>query len=342
MAEEKTTKKTTVKKTTSKNKTTSKKKKEEVDLTGKKQKCMRCGRNLALGLHFYKSRSSLYAGNNGIMCYCKDCLFEEYDNFLMLTNNNEELSIKFTCAKFSIPFIEQWSRGAVSEANNKKQKAKEEGTEYKTSSPFSLYMKTLNSLGVHANNATSATEFDYFVNMALTDDENVSIDIYNDKARSIKVTDEMVEFWDGVKDKKKLYILEKIWNEYATAYKITTPVHVKLFKECAFLELKSIEMRNKNINADVSDITKKIKELLDSLKLLPKNKKDDVSDGAGSCDGILVKAIENKHPIDNIHWQDVDNYDKMFNAIWRGHTLKNMGEVDSDSTYANIMKELEI
>lgn len=333
------TDKSTVKKTTTKKKT-SKKKKEEIDLTGQKQKCMRCGKNLSYA-NFYKSKSSMYQGNNGIMCYCKDCLLAEYENFLMLTNKNEQLSIKFTCAKFSIPFVDVFSVSAVRESDNKRVKMKEEGiTEIKESYAFGAYMKNLNSLG--EKNGITQTEFDYFTNMALTDEENVTVDIYNDKARSLKVTDEMVEFWDGTKDRKKLYVLEKIWNEYATAYKISTPVHVKLFKECAFIELQSIEKRNKNINADVSDNTKKIKELLDSLKLLPKNKKDDVSDGADSCDGILVRAIENKHPIDNTHWKDSDNYNNMFHAIWRGHTLKNMGETDSNPTYANLMKEMSI
>ena len=105
--------------------------------------------------------------------------------------------------------------------------------------------------------------------------------------------------------------------------------------------MQSIEKRNSNINADVSEITKKIKDLLDSLKLLPKNKKDD-TDNVDSCDGILVKSIENKHPIANTQWKDRDNFQKMFEAIWRGHTLKNMGMVDTDPTYANIMQDMAV
>ena len=80
---------------------------------------------------------------------------------------------------------------------------------------------------------------------------------------------------------------------------------------------------------------------MDSLKLLPKNKKDD-TDNVDSCDGILTKAIENRHPVANTQWKDRDNFQKMFEAIWRGHTLKNMGMIDTDPTYANIMQDMAI
>lgn len=322
------TKKVTTKKTTKK-----KKEEEEVDLTGKKQLCICCGKNQAYS-NFYKSRAKIYSGNNGMMCFCKSCLNDEYYGFLQATSMNPYLAIKMTCAKFSIPFDESFAKGALKQKDvcNTKDVDTEEYA-------FSLYMKNLNSLGKRNG---AQTEFDYVSALAVTDEENVCVDIFNDKARSLKITNEMVEFWDGVKDRKKLYILEKIWNEYSDAYKMSNPVHIKLFKECAFLELQGIEKRNANINADISDITKKITELLGSLNLLPKNNKGDSGGEVASCDGILVKAIEDKHPIDDTQWKDKQNFMECIGYMWRGHTMKNLGEPDVNPQYDKIMKDLAI
>ena len=314
-------------------KTTKKKKEEEVDLTGKKQLCICCGKNQAYS-NFYKSRAKIYSGNNGIMCFCKTCLNDEYYGFLQATSMNPYLAIKMTCAKFSIPFDESFAKGAL--------KQKDIGVNEDFVSEvdaFSLYMKNLNSLGKRNG---AQTEFDYVSALAVTDEENVCVDIFNDKARSLKITNEMVEFWDGVKDRKKLYILEKIWNEYSDAYKMSNPVHIKLFKECAFLELQGIEKRNANINADISDITKKITELLGSLNLLPKNKKSE-SDNADSCDGILIKSLEREHPIDGTEWtKNKENYYDLFYDIWKGHTLKNMKVQANVPRYNEVMDKLAI
>lgn len=322
-------------------KETKNKQQDNKDLISKSQKCMMCGRILSIKSNFYKSKAMIYQGNNGIMCFCKDCINQQYYEFLTMTRGKEQLAIKFTCAKFSIPFVDSFAIGAIKQSDARKNNQQEDETEVQTknSYAFMLYMKNLNSLG--EKNGITQTDFDYFTNMALTNDEDVSVDIFNDKARNLKVTNEMIEFWDGVKDRKKLYILEKIWNEYANSYKITNPVHVKLFKECAFLELGSIEKRNANVNADVSETTKKITDLLSSLNLLPKNKKSE-TDSTDSCDGILIKSIENKHPIDDTQWKDKKNFMDCIGYMWRGHVFHNLGEQDNNPQYEKTMKELAV
>ena len=80
--------------------------------------------------------------------------------------------------------------------------------------------------------------------------------------------------------------------------------------------------------------------MLNSLKLLPKNNKSD-GDNADSCDGILIKAIENQHPIANKEWGDKKELMKFFDLM-RGHMNKNLGIKESNPYYEKVMTELAI
>ena len=193
-------------------------KKEEVETTSKKSKCMMCGSNL-LSSNFYKSNARIYAGNNATMCYCKKCVTKEYLNFLSMTSGNEALSIKMTCCEFSIAFSQSFCDGAISEAKNRREKeATDNGEVYNPKKQiednyaFGSYMKNLNSLG--KTNGVNDDGFDYISNLQMTDDENVSVDIFNEKARGLKVTNEMIEFWDNCCYNRPLCFVKSIANSF--------------------------------------------------------------------------------------------------------------------------------
>jgi len=109
-------------------------------------KCPMCGKEKS-STQFYKSNSPLYVGlnidnsdNQGVMVFCKECLWSTYDTYYNVLDDIKK-SIIITCMKFDIPFNEGDYSGTIKEYLNKP-----------NAHPMKIYMTKINSLG-NINNA---------------------------------------------------------------------------------------------------------------------------------------------------------------------------------------------
>ena len=109
-------------------------------------KCPMCGK-VKSSTQFYKSNSPLYVGlnldnpdNQGVMVFCKECLWSTYDIYYSVLEDIKK-SIIITCMKFDIPFNEGDYNGTIKEYLNKP-----------NAHPMKIYMTKINSLG-NINNA---------------------------------------------------------------------------------------------------------------------------------------------------------------------------------------------
>lgn len=104
-------------------------------------RCPMCGKGKNVK-DFYKSNSPLYANNQGVMVWCKECLVNTYDTYYNILKDIKK-SVLITCMKFDIPFGESDYDGAAKQyVNNQK------------SHIFKIYMTKINSLGARNNGTT--------------------------------------------------------------------------------------------------------------------------------------------------------------------------------------------
>ena len=103
-----------------------------------KNKCPRCGK-FKIEKDYYMSKSPLYQGNNSRMAFCKECLWDTYDNYYKILKDIKS-SIYITCLKYDIPFKEPEFEGMLKEYSKKE-----------NGHPLKIYMTKINSLGAHNN-----------------------------------------------------------------------------------------------------------------------------------------------------------------------------------------------
>jgi len=104
-------------------------------------KCPMCGERKSFK-EFYKSNSPLYANNQSVMVFCKECVLNTYDTYYGVLKDIKD-SIYITCMKFDIPFSEGDYDGATKQYLNNQ-----------TSHIFKVYITKINSLGAKNSGVT--------------------------------------------------------------------------------------------------------------------------------------------------------------------------------------------
>ena len=97
-------------------------------------RCPMCGGRKAFS-NYYKSKSPLYANNNGYMVFCKKCVWDIYDTYYNIINDIRN-SVYITCMKCDIPFSESDYDGMQKQLVNNSE-----------AHPMKIYMQKVNSLG---------------------------------------------------------------------------------------------------------------------------------------------------------------------------------------------------
>lgn len=106
-----------------------------------KIRCPMCGQERAISNH-YVTHSPLYANNYNHSVFCKQCVWNTYDNYFNILKDIKN-SIYITCMKFDIPFNENDYNGMKKQLVNDN-----------SAHPMKIYMKNINSLGSINNGLT--------------------------------------------------------------------------------------------------------------------------------------------------------------------------------------------
>lgn len=122
-------------------------------------RCPMCGERKAFS-NFYKSTSAIYANNNNLMCFCKNCVAITYDTYFNLLKDIRN-SVYITCMKFDIPFSEVNYDGMTKQVINDV-----------NAHPFKIYMQKVNSLGSW-NGDLSGFDPKFLLNQDITSKEDI-------------------------------------------------------------------------------------------------------------------------------------------------------------------------
>lgn len=150
-----------------------------------KIKCPMCGREQSI-INYYKSKSQLYKKNDGVMIFCKECVWGLYNKYFTITNDVRN-SIYITCLKFDIPFTESEYDGMLKQIVGNS-----------TLHPMKIYMTKINSLGAYNN---GLTEFDPIgiININIKKEEDKA----NSELLSLKDIEKNIELTEQDMEVKK-------------------------------------------------------------------------------------------------------------------------------------------
>lgn len=121
-------------------------------------RCPMCGKRQSRS-NYYKSTSSLFKNNNEKMIWCKQCVWDLYDDYFNMLKDIR-MSVYITCMKLDIPFNEPDYEGMIKQlvGNN-------------TSHPMKIYMQKINSLGSF-NNGLSGFDPKYILEKEININDN--------------------------------------------------------------------------------------------------------------------------------------------------------------------------
>lgn len=148
-------------------------------------RCTCCGKEWKDGnVHFYRSFSIFYEGNNGFITECKDCIDKEYVFLVNVFEGNDIEALKHMCQRYDWYFDEHTAETIVVNGEQTKIQAyilaKRKWSQKKKDSSFADYIREVQS---------RRTEY-------VEDDEP-------------KVTQEMIKRWSNAWSPREMCILEE-------------------------------------------------------------------------------------------------------------------------------------
>ena len=191
-------------------------------LENTKYKCNRCGKERSLKQnHFYMTNNPMYAGcevdyidSNGkeqkhaILPFCKTCIQEMYEDFMISTKKNEKLSLYKLTQELRIP----WSEGAWGMTQSSK------------TVNWKVYIGKTNSLPQYSS--LTMRDSDEYIGEIVEDEVSDSIEVKQKKISKSKMKELISTFGDGYTD-KQYSEFDKKYNLLKENYTETTAMHTE-------------------------------------------------------------------------------------------------------------------
>lgn len=263
-------------------------------------RCMCCGTIYdTRNGNFSKTKSQWYAGNDGFLPWCKDCMIKMFDYYSKKYNSDDE-AIKRLAMMYDVYYNED-----IVDAANHSSGHHPKINIYMGRANMRQY--TLNGMGTYDT----------------TIDEERKAALAAGDTSKTKVTQRMTKFWGQGLDEQDYLYLEDQYRNLITRHECKTATQELLFKRIAKALLNCER-------ADATGDTKKIKEANDNLQNLmgsaniKPNQTNDNALAETNTFGTLIQKWEEEEPIPEPapEWQDVDGIGKYFRNWVLGPLLK--------------------
>lgn len=290
-----------------------------------KFKCSCCGKEYPSQKgNFPVSNSVLFAGNNGYITVCRDCVERYYLQMVGMYSGNEAHAIERCCQIFDWYFNDEavtmtknasagYSRISMYPAKMNLYQIKTKGTTY-----VDTLKDRQNTKIMSVDDIKEAPEENK------TDEENTEPSV---SANTIKF------FGFGYTSNEYEY-LENQYEDWCTRYECKTKAQEELFKSLCIAQLTIQKAQRSGTTKDVNDAMKTFQDLLGTANLKPSQTNDNALAEHNSF-GTLIKKWENDKPIaePEEEWKDVDGIERYIDTYFLGH-LCNLVHVKNDKEAA--------
>ena len=289
--------------------------------------CSKCGKQfLQQKTNFNQSQSPLYAGNNGYLTICKNCvddLYKEYCEEL----SDDDAALRRVAMKLDIYYCD-----SLAKMSKKISADRSRISAYISRSHLRAFQNktyddtlreeagtTINSLeDLHENNSKLA-------------------DINNNEPAVPAVTKDDISHWGyGFKPEEYVWLNAK-YDEMRSTSVIDTITREELVKDfCVQKLLQTNALRDGNIEM-YNKLSATAQKTLDNANLTPKV--SDAADKAGEKPmGVMIQMFEKEDPIGECRpeWRDVDGIVKFITIYFIGHLCKMLG---IKNRYARLYEE---
>lgn len=280
--------------------------------------CQTCGKHYKKRKgNFSPSKSPIYAGTDGYLNTCKNCvdsLFTQYTEFF---DGNEERAIERICQLFDLYFNESALAASRKISEDR--------------SRISVYISKI-QIKPHTGKTYSDT---------IIETKDDSIGSINDvleygEMDSVQLK-KAVGLWGFGFSPEQYTILNDMFDDWKSRVVIDGKTRETLVRELCIIKLQmNLSLKDNNVEL-YTKLMKTYQDTMKSANLQPLQ--EDANDKAAEKSlGVMVQMFENERPIDKCRpeWEDVDGIVKYITIYFLGHLCKML---NIKNKYASLYEE---
>lgn len=272
--------------------------------------CTACGNSYDKQKNnFSASKSPMYAGNNGYVNICKECMKKFYNSYVDLYSGDEAMATERLCQVFDWWYDERPFNSSRTISSDRPRIY-----DYVNKIYMNQYKKYC---GDFTYTTTIKNKFKEEQSKIIENLDQVRNSETKAKLKSVKF------FGSGFEDEDYVY-LQSEYDDWTTRHECNTKAQEEIFKRICFKQLEILKATRKGENT--KDLDKTLQDLLDTAKLTPKQNKGDVLSKAKTF-SQLIDEWENEEPIPepDPEFEDVDHIAKYIDVFFKGHLSKVLG-----------------
>lgn len=300
-----------------------------IDATDKRTyRCSCCGKEFpSLKGNFFISNSVLFAGNEGYLTTCRDCVDRYFMQLIGYFSGNEEHALERCCQIFDWYYDPEISAVAHSQSSEKGRPL------------IGTYISKMNMSQFKKNGTTYTDTVKKRATEKILDSEDIQqqkVDVSTGEPSipSCEVSMETIKFFGYGYSGEEYEYLENQYGDWCTRYECKTKAQEELFKNLCIAQLSIQVAQKKGSQRDVNDAIKIFQDLLGTANIKP-NQVNDNALAEQNTFGTLIKKWENERPISepDEEWLDVDGIQEYIDTYFLGH-LCNLVHVKNDKEEA--------
>ena len=266
--------------------------------------CQTCGKHYKKRKgNFSPSKSPIYAGTDGYMNTCKNCVDELFIHYTNFFNGNEERAIERICQLFDLYFNESALAASRKISEDR--------------SRISVYISKI-QIKPHTGKTYSDTLIEQKSNSI-----NSADDVAEYSGLDATQLKKAVGVWGFGFEPEQYGILNDMFDDWKSRVVIDGKTRETLVRELCIIKLQmNLALKDNNVEL-YTKLMKTYQETMRSANLQPKQ--EDENDKASEKPiGVMIKMFEDERPIDKCRpeWEDVDGIVKYITIYFLGHLCK--------------------
>ena len=280
-------------------------------------KCSCCGKVYSYQKdNFPVSNSILFAGNNGYLTVCRNCIDKYYLQLVEFYSGNEEHAIEHCCRQFDW----YYSNDAVAMTKNISAGR----------SRILMYPSKMNMVQIKNKGTTYLDTLRERSNEKIMSVEDIEKSQPTEDKKN-EIEREAIAFFGLGYTPEDYTFLWQQYQDWVSRYECQTKAQEELFKNICITQLAIQKaQRSGNVRA-ANDAMKTFQDLLGTANLKPSQNNDNALAEQNTF-GTLIKKWESERPIcePEKEWEDVDGINKAIDTFFLGH-LSNLVHVKNDN-----------
>ena len=284
--------------------------------------CCRCGKYFSRQqTNFPTSRSGLYAGNNGFLPICKNCVGEIFQYYLNEFNDPYK-ACETVCSRFDIYYDKQTFEGFIA-----------------TCTPAIMMTSYIGRIAISEHKAKCYD--DYLREKEVLDAETSAETQKLIKEQDAHIIEKGRLEWGLSLEAEDYEYLDSEFADWNARCAVDGKTRESLVREICVLKL----LQNKALlSGDIETYNKlsaTLQKTYTTAELTPKQESD-AKRAAEKPMGVMIEMFENERPIPepSKEWEDVDGIQRLIRVFFIGHLCKMLGIKNKYSAeYEDFMAE---